>query len=198
MTAALLPENATPAERAFADLAGARIGAIAAPANLMLDPARCPSAFLRWLAWALSVDDWDDTWSEERKRAVIAGSVDVHRHKGTIGGMRRALQLSGYGDAVIVEGDEGPRLGRGKWVLGSAVQLGGDEGQWAHYWVTVNVSVTQKAADRLAALLNSVAPVRSKLRKITLAAGRRHVLGRDLWQLGREITLGGVYFYEVN
>lgn len=193
----LLPENATDAERAFEAVAAARIEAIAAPARLMWDPWRCPSDFLPWLAWALSVDDWDNAWSDAQKREMVAGSIEVHRHKGTLGGMRRALRLAGYGDAVITEGEEGPRLGKGGWTLGRTIRLGKDDGAWADYRVTVQVPVTQKAADRLAAYLQSVAPVRSKLRAIRLEAGKRHVLGRGVWRLGREITLGGVYFYEV-
>ena len=35
-------------------------------------------------------------WSEATQRAVIAASVDVHRHKGTLGAVRRALAATGY------------------------------------------------------------------------------------------------------
>lgn len=196
MTLSLLPENSTSVELALEAVAAGRIEALAMPARLMWDPWACPAEFLPWLAWALSVDDWDNAWSDEQKREMVAGSIEVHRHKGTVGGMRRALRLAGYGDAVITEGTEGPRLGRG-WTLGRSERLGANADGWADYWVTVQVPVPKRAADRLAAYVQSVAPVRSRLRRIDIAAGVRHVLGRGAWALGREITLGGIYIYEV-
>ena len=69
------------------------------------DPATCPSGILPWLAWALSVDDWNADWTEAQKRSAIAASVQVHRTKGTLGALRRALQSVGY--EVIVNEDTG-------------------------------------------------------------------------------------------
>jgi P2-related tail formation protein len=44
----------------------------------------------------MSVEDWDSTWTEQQKRDVIAASVEVHRHKGTIGAMKAALRPLNY------------------------------------------------------------------------------------------------------
>lgn len=77
----LLPPNASPLERAL-EAATARVGAIPIPGGLW-DPATCPLAILPWLAWALSVDTWDPDWSEATKRAAVAGSIALHRMKGT-------------------------------------------------------------------------------------------------------------------
>jgi phage tail P2-like protein len=55
---------------------------------------------LPWLAWALSVDSWNADWPEAIKRVVIAESVVVHRHKGTIGALRRAIGALGHGIQV--------------------------------------------------------------------------------------------------
>lgn len=66
------------------------------PIRQLWSPQTCPAAQLPWLAWALSVDEWDATWPEETKRQVIAASIEQHRKKGTVGALRRALQRLGY------------------------------------------------------------------------------------------------------
>lgn len=66
------------------------------PVRQLWSPATCPAAQLPWLAWALSVDEWDATWPVETQRQVIAASVEQHRKKGTAGALRKALQRLGY------------------------------------------------------------------------------------------------------
>lgn len=93
----LLPPNASPLERALEAVAGARIEAVEVERlRALWTPADCPAPLLPWLAWALSVDEWDADWSEATQRAVIAASVEVHRRKGTLGAVRRALAATGY------------------------------------------------------------------------------------------------------
>lgn len=91
----LLPPNATPQERAQSE-AIARISSVPILVRESWNPATCPASLLPWLAWALSVDEWDTTWTEQEKRDVIQTSLLVHRHKGTIGAVRRALAPLGY------------------------------------------------------------------------------------------------------
>lgn len=85
----ILPPNATKAERAL-EGAAARIADVPMPARDYWNPATCPVGFLPWLAWAVSVDVWDDSWPEAAKRAAIAKSIPLHRRKGTV----RAVELS--------------------------------------------------------------------------------------------------------
>lgn len=59
------------------------------------DPMTCPESLLPWLAWALSVDEWKEDWPVETKRAMIANSVTIHKHKGTVGAVKRALASLG-------------------------------------------------------------------------------------------------------
>ena len=92
---ALLPSNATAAERAMS-LSTARAARLPAPHRTLWDPQTCPLDVLPWLAWALSVDEWDAGWTEEKKRAAVAASIDLHRRKGTIGAVRKALSALGY------------------------------------------------------------------------------------------------------
>lgn len=89
----LLPPNATPQERALSLATGRDV---AVPIKELWSPYTCPAHVLPWLAWALSVDEWDATWPIETQRQVIAASIDQHRKKGTVGALRRALQRLGY------------------------------------------------------------------------------------------------------
>lgn len=86
----LLPINATSLERNLVE-ATARLGTVPLPIKTLWDPDNCPVALLPWLAWSMSVDEWDPNWSEADKRAVIKNSVNIHRHKGTIGALKDAL-----------------------------------------------------------------------------------------------------------
>lgn len=194
----LLPPNATLLERAL-DGALARIGDVATPARLMWDPDRIPASHLPWLAWALSVDDWDPDWSEERKREVIRSSLPLHRIKGTRVSVEQALAAMGYGDAGIIEdrdlprlGDTGLQLGGAGWALGDTWTLGPTDPHWADYWVEVMVPINRRASELLAKRLRNVAPARCRLRGIRLS-GIYYALGDDRWLIGDDITLGSVY-----
>jgi phage tail P2-like protein len=91
----LLPLNATKQERALS-LSTARAGSFPVPVGDLWNPYTCPVGILPWLAWSLAVDPWDSTWTEGQKRQAIADSIAVHRVKGTIGALKRALQAIGY------------------------------------------------------------------------------------------------------
>lgn len=192
----LLPPNSTAVERAIEQVS-ARISLIGVPIRDMWNPETCPAAFLPWLAWSLSVDDWDEQWSEAVKRTVIRASIDVHRFKGTVASIKLALRAAGYGDAEIWEASDYPSLGR-DIVLGTGWTLGIRGMSWADYEVKINRTIDRRSADRLVLRLKSVAPARCRLRRIRLAGGVRHVLGRGVWTLGNQVPLGGVYTYEVN
>jgi len=63
----------------------------------------CPASMLPWLAWAVSVDDWDPTWGEERKRAAVNESIPIHEHKATPSAIMRAMAVRGHSDAILIE-----------------------------------------------------------------------------------------------
>lgn len=91
----LLPPSATAQERALSE-ATSRLSDVPLLVRESWDPDTCPAELLPWLAWAFSVDEWDTTWTEQEKREVIKSSLDVHKHKGTIGALDRALKPLGY------------------------------------------------------------------------------------------------------
>lgn len=103
--ATLLPPNSTPLERAMA-LTTARLSELPVPITHYIDPDTCPASLLPWLAWELSVDEWDDNWSEAQKRATIKASPYVHMKKGTPAAIRRALESLGYTVRIVTRRDE--------------------------------------------------------------------------------------------
>ncbi|PRB46443.1 phage tail protein I [Pseudomonas sp. MYb2] len=89
----LLPSNSTPLERA---IEAAFYERTIVPLRTLYDPDTCPAQLLPHLAWAWSVDRWDYRWSEATKRAAIKASFYIHKHKGTIGALRRVVEPLGY------------------------------------------------------------------------------------------------------
>lgn len=91
----LLPVGSSPLEvaaaRACADIENTPV-----PLRRLWSPDSCPANLLPWLAWAFSVDRWDENWPEETKRAVIRDAYFIHCHKGTIGAVRRVVEPLGY------------------------------------------------------------------------------------------------------
>ncbi|UZE19911.1 phage tail protein I [Pseudomonas sp. B21-054] len=89
----LLPLNSTQLERA---IEAAIDETTEVPLRTLYNPDTCPAHLLYQLAWAWSVDRWDEAWPEEVKRSVIRSSFYVHAHKGTIGALRRVVEPFGY------------------------------------------------------------------------------------------------------
>ncbi|AXV96165.1 phage tail protein I [Ralstonia pseudosolanacearum] len=130
-SATLLPPNATPLERRAAR-AGARIERVPVPLRDLWNPATCPGELLPFLAWSFSVDRWNPAWPLAAKRAVTAASYFVHRKKGTIGALRRAVEPLGYLIRVIEWWQTNPPGPRGSFRLDVGVlQTGINEAMYA-------------------------------------------------------------------
>jgi len=157
----LLPPNATPQERAM-ELSTARLAELPVPLRDTWRPDACPPALLPWLAWALSVDEWDALWSEDQQRHSIRHSVHIHRHKGTVGSIRRVLAAAGYGDAHILEGLDAERYDGAVTYSGSHF-YGQDDTHWAMYRVYLHRPITIAQATQVRRLLAHTAPVRCYL-----------------------------------
>lgn len=94
MSSSLLPHNATEQEQAL-ELACAKLADLPVDIGKLWHPDDCPEALLPWLAWAMSIDDWDSDWSEQTKRLQIKNAVYTHRQKGTVGAVKKALASLG-------------------------------------------------------------------------------------------------------
>jgi len=164
---ALLPPNSTPVERGF-EAAGARMTALPVPVRNAWNPATCPAQLLPWLAWALSVDNWDPTWTEDQQPAVIAASVVVHRRKGTPAAMREALSAAGLGDANLIE-EFGANDYDGTNLHDGSITYEG-RGQWAEYRVVMARPLSNPQADVVRTILAQVAPARCRLDRLDFVA----------------------------
>ncbi|POA44755.1 phage tail protein I [Pseudomonas sp. MPR-ANC1] len=89
----LLPLNSTQLERA---MEAAFFEKTIVPLRDLYNADTCPVHLLPHLAWAWSVDRWDYRWTEATKRAAIRASYYIHKHKGTIGALRRVVEPLGY------------------------------------------------------------------------------------------------------
>ena len=89
----LLPLNSTQLERA---IEAAIDDVPSLPIRTLYNAQTCPAHLLHQLAWAWSVDRWDNQWSEKVKRAAIESAFYIHAYKGTIGALRRVVEPLGY------------------------------------------------------------------------------------------------------
>jgi phage tail P2-like protein len=89
----LLPINSTQLERA---IEAASTDQTVIPLRSLYNPMTCPVHLLPHLAWAWSVDRWDDRWTEAAKRNAVRASFYIHSRKGTIGALRRVVEPLGY------------------------------------------------------------------------------------------------------
>jgi phage tail P2-like protein len=60
------------------------------------NPWKCPVKFLPYLAWAFSVDCWEETWTETEKRQAVSDAFWIHQRKGTVAAVRRVIETLGY------------------------------------------------------------------------------------------------------
>ncbi|MCO4053399.1 MAG: phage tail protein I [Bosea sp.] len=120
----LAPPNATDLERELTRLSS-RLDAIdPAVIEAIWDAWRCPAPLLPWLAWALSVDWWDDAWSEIQKRQAIADSPDYHRRKGTRSAVESIIALSGRAYEITEWFEQSPPGRRGTATVHVEAELG--------------------------------------------------------------------------
>lgn len=96
-----------------------------------------PEEFLPWLAsWVGLVID--EGWPVERRRAVLANAMELHRWRGTIRGLREHVQLYTGIKPEIVERGSGLKLGKDSR-LGHQTVLGrGDRSN--HFSVILRVA----------------------------------------------------------
>lgn len=167
----LLPPSSTKFERALE--AAATRGEIGS--NRISDiwnPTTCPVDLLPWLAWAVGVEDWNPNWSEANKRAVIAATPDIRRHRGTVWAVKEALKSAGYADAQIEEGL--PMLRRDGSALYNGVDYHSAGSRWAIFSIIADVGegqpITTEERNLLLSLIERAKPLRSQLREIIYKA----------------------------
>ena len=149
----LLPLGSTPLEKHAAEILKSAVENPVIIADL-INPERCPPQLLAYLAWAFSVDKWDENWTDEVKRIAIKQAFFVHKHKGTIAAVKRVVEPIGY----LVELKE--------WF---AMQPQGKEGTFS---ITIEVSeigLNEQTYNELVRLINDVKPVSRHLIQLAIA-----------------------------
>jgi phage tail P2-like protein len=186
MSDSLLPPNATTLERAL-EAATLRIDAIPVPLRTLWNPDAIPAALLPWLAWGLSVDNWDPTWTEARKRAVVAASIDVHQHKGTVGAMLTALSALDYNAKLVEWHHTAPRGTPYTFAIESTLDARGIvDGIWA------DIERTALAAKNARSHLTSIRLVHTSPSPAVMAAAitSAEIVTIQPWQLTEIESVG--------
>ncbi|SDX05156.1 phage tail protein, P2 protein I family [Pseudomonas syringae] len=147
----LLPLNSTPLERAIEEATG-EVTQI--PLRTLYNPQTCPAHLLYHLAWAWSVDRWDDGWSEPVKRAAIASSFFIHSRKGTIGAIRRLVEPLGYLIDVLEWWETAPQGIPGTFALKVGV---------------LDTGITEEMYQELTALIDDAKPVSRHMRELAIS-----------------------------
>ncbi|OSC45572.1 phage tail protein I, partial [Klebsiella pneumoniae] len=95
----LLPQGASSLERRLVDTS-ASVSDLSVPLRDLWNPLKCPVKFLPYLAWAFSVDRWEESWSEEEKRREVSEAFWSHQRKGTVAAIRRVVERLGYSMSI--------------------------------------------------------------------------------------------------
>ncbi|MDF1687313.1 MAG: phage tail protein I [Parvibaculaceae bacterium] len=149
----LLPQNASALEKRLDTVNASRFDLNIRISELW-NPYTCPIDFLPYLAFAFSVDYWDENWSEEAKREVVAQAIKVHRHKGTPGALKDMLRAAGYGEVELVEGLDARR--RDGHVNRDGIYFHSEFEHWALFNLRLLSPVSIEQANQIKTLVNRV------------------------------------------
>ncbi|EIE3257185.1 phage tail protein I [Escherichia coli] len=98
----ILPVSASRAERVVDSTAGDMLAEIAVCLiRYVKNPDLCPAELLPWLAWEMSVDTWNEHWTEAEKRAAIKRAAYIHRHRGTKAALNESLADSPFRSQIV-------------------------------------------------------------------------------------------------
>lgn len=123
------------------------------PLRDLWNPEACPVKFLPYLAWAFSVDSWDENWSEEEKRSVIGEAFCLHQRKGTVAAIRRVVEKMGY--SISIE----------EWW-----QVADPAGTFRLEIDVNDIGLTFRMLDELNRLINDAKPVSRHISQLNIAA----------------------------
>ncbi|KUM02936.1 phage tail protein I [Chromobacterium subtsugae] len=125
---------------------------------------------LPWLAdqFSLIGDGWELAESDDARRRLIKGAIELHCRKGTPWALRELIRRLGLGEASLIEGlsirarDGGSRR--------DGVYVHGDPTAWAQYRVLLRQPIANDQATQLRKLLDAYAPARCELASLEYQA----------------------------
>lgn len=135
---------------------------IPVPIHLLWSAAHCPESLLPWLAWSLSVEEWDDEWSEQSKRNAILNSIHIHKYKGTISAIRRVMRAVGFGEVDIIE-NQSLKTWNGELNFDGSETFDHEEMHWAEYKISLKQPITVTEAEQVKRILADNVPARCHL-----------------------------------
>lgn len=167
----LLPLGSTLLEKRAAEILKSAVENPIVIADL-INPDKCPVHLLPYLAWAFSVDKWDENWSEEVKRIAIKQSFFIHKRKGTINAVRRVVEPIGY----LIELKE--------WF--NTVPMG-EPGTFSLTIEVPETGLNEQTYNELVRLVNDVKPVSRHLKQLAIAVSPTGTMNVFLGQQTGEI-----------
>ena len=167
----LLPLGSTPLEKRAAEILKSAVENPIVIADL-INPDKCPAHLLPYLAWAFSVDKWDENWTDEVKRIAIKKSFFIHKRKGTINAVRRVVEPIGY----LIELKE--------WF--NTVPMG-EPGTFSLTIEVPETGLNEQTYNELVRLVNDVKPVSRHLKQLAVAVSPTGTMNVFLGQQTGEI-----------
>lgn len=211
----LMPSSSSELSRILDDVYAARLAAIEMPIRNLGDPWKCPLPLLPYLAWALSVDQWDDAWPENIKRQRCADAMREHRIKGSVESVESAI--AGFGATAQIKEwwEQSPKGAPGTcdiWMvcqqnnrMVSALQLQGEQWIFSARPVPMQPNrrykirlVVRQASDEPGTIYAGVATLGNQYQSIVGGAGSHRYCGgtaqtvnsTDGWQVFEGIISG--------
>lgn len=139
-----------------------------------------PENVLPWLAKQFDVEGyrgWKLTENTQQRRDLIKQSIELHKYKGTIYGMKQAIKSVGFADVEILEGVLGAiLLCNGVAICNGEFTCGEGDGttQWACFNVIFDLGllkgITADSTGNLRAIVNEYKNQRSRLLNINFEA----------------------------
>lgn len=149
----LVPSGSTPLEKRAAECLRLAVeNPILIPD--LINPDRCPEPLLPYLAWAFSVDKWDENWTDTVKRIAIKQSFFIHKHKGTLSAVKRVIEPIGYLIELKEWWQEQPNAEAGTFKLSVEVSESG---------------LNEQTYNELVRLIEDVKPVSRHLKQLAIA-----------------------------
>ncbi|EKQ8000913.1 phage tail protein I [Raoultella ornithinolytica] len=152
MSSSLLPPGSSALERRLAQ-ACSGISDLNVPLRDLWNPWKCPAKFLPYLAWAFSVDSWDENWSEAEKRSVIGEAFWLHQRKGTVAALRGVIEKMGYSLSITEW-----------WAVADPA------GTFRLETDVNDIGITSRMLDELTRLINETKPVSRHMAQFNISA----------------------------
>jgi phage tail P2-like protein len=151
----LLPPGSSALERRLAQ-ACSGISDLNVPLRDLWNPWKCPAKFLPYLAWAFSVDRWEETWTDTAKRQAVSDAFWIHQRKGTVAAVKRVIEGLGY--SMTIE----------EWW-----QVADPAGTFRLEIDLNEIGITEPMINELERIIGDAKPVSRHLAQMTLATSSR-------------------------